>query len=216
MRSHHLSMRSRQSGAVLIVSLLFLVILTILAITAMSGTTLEHRMAGNTRDHAIAMQAAEAALRDAHRDVNPNPKLKEQGRNAKDTSYGNSSPGVCGTDPSPTGNQGLCMALPQVEGPTGRYILPPAPDVESVPNVVYGTYTGAEKLKGAVSGKPNTVLPKQPIYIAETLCGIAPPEETLGAGTGVTCGYRRITARGYGLNPNTKVTLQEIYRIAQY
>ena len=62
-----------QRGAVLIVSMLFLVILTILGITAMSGTTLEHRMAGNTRDHATRNEAAEAALRDAHRDVNRGP-----------------------------------------------------------------------------------------------------------------------------------------------
>src|SRR5215210_6741499 len=104
MRAHRFAARPRQSGAVLIVSLLFLVILTILGITAMTGTTLEHRMAGNTRDYAIAMQAAEAALRDAHRDVNPKP--AETGRNPQGTSYGNTVPGVCGNTPGPTGNKG--------------------------------------------------------------------------------------------------------------
>src|SRR5688572_33183181 len=59
----------RERGAVLIVALLFLVMLTMLGITAMTGTTMEERMAGNARDNSVAFQAAEAALRDARRDL---------------------------------------------------------------------------------------------------------------------------------------------------
>src|SRR5436305_2096572 len=62
--------RERERGAVLIVALLFLVILTMLGVTAMTGTTMEQRMAGNSKDLAVAMQAAEAAMRDARRDIN--------------------------------------------------------------------------------------------------------------------------------------------------
>jgi type IV pilus assembly protein PilX len=212
MRTHaHTSTRRRQSGAVLIVSLLFLVILTILGVTAMTGTTLEHRMAGNTRDYAIALQAAEAALRDAHRDVNPKP--TERGRNTAVTSYGGGVPGTCGVDASATGNLGLCLAQPQIEGATG-YVLPATMDIEVQPSVLYGRYTGAQPLSGIVAGAINTVLPKQPKYIVEAMCGIEPPTETVSSG--VTCGFRRITARGYGVNPNTQVTLQEIYRIAVF
>lgn len=57
--------KRRQRGLVLITSLLFLLMLTIIGITALSTTTLEEKMAGNTRDLNIAFQAAEAALRDA-------------------------------------------------------------------------------------------------------------------------------------------------------
>jgi Tfp pilus assembly protein PilX len=191
---------------VLIVSLLFLVILTILGITAMSGTTLEHRMAGNTRDLAIAMQGAESALRDAHRDVNPRP--NETGRNTPVTSYG--ANGVAGTCVA-----GLCLALPQVEGASG-YVMPATINLATQPSAVYGDYTGALKLKGVVAGAGNTFLTKQPVYWVEALCGIEPPEESVTSGTGITCGYRRITARGFGVNPNTVVTLQEIYRIAVF
>ena len=45
------------------VSLIFLVLLTLLAISAMQGTVLQERMAGNTRDRMQAMEAAETALR---------------------------------------------------------------------------------------------------------------------------------------------------------
>lgn len=54
---------SRSSGAVLFVSLMILVILTILGIAGAQVTGLEERMAGATRDRNLAFQAAEAALR---------------------------------------------------------------------------------------------------------------------------------------------------------
>ena len=59
----------RQRGTALIIAMLFLVILGMLGVTTMTATTLEERMAGNTRDRDLAMQAAEAALRDAERDL---------------------------------------------------------------------------------------------------------------------------------------------------
>lgn len=55
----------RERGASLIVALIFLVIMAMLGITVANVTNLEERMAGNTRDRDLALQAAEAALRDA-------------------------------------------------------------------------------------------------------------------------------------------------------
>jgi len=54
-----------QRGAVLVISLLILLLLTIIGITAMRTTTMEEKMAGNLRDQNLAFQAGEAALRDA-------------------------------------------------------------------------------------------------------------------------------------------------------
>lgn len=56
---------SRQHGAVLIVSLLILLVMTVLGIAAMGTTTLQERMANNNRQQQVAFQAAEAALRAA-------------------------------------------------------------------------------------------------------------------------------------------------------
>lgn len=55
--------RSDQSGVALITGLIFLVLLTIIGVTAMQTTMLEERMAGNLRDENLAFQAAEAGLR---------------------------------------------------------------------------------------------------------------------------------------------------------
>lgn len=59
----------RQHGAALITGLIFMVILTLLGITAARMAGLEERMSGNLRDRSLAMQAAEMALRDAEQDI---------------------------------------------------------------------------------------------------------------------------------------------------
>lgn len=53
----------KQRGAILMVSLIMLLVMTMIAISAMRSTTLEERMGGNTRNQETAFQAAEAALR---------------------------------------------------------------------------------------------------------------------------------------------------------
>jgi len=55
----------QQRGAVLIVTLVMLLLLTLLALGSMRGTTLQERMAGNLRDESQAFQAAEMAQRAA-------------------------------------------------------------------------------------------------------------------------------------------------------
>ena len=52
-----------QKGAVLIVSLVLLIIMTLLAISGMNNTVMQERMAGNQRNNTLAFQAAESALR---------------------------------------------------------------------------------------------------------------------------------------------------------
>jgi type IV pilus assembly protein PilX len=63
MRVHNAARRER--GATLIIALVFLVIMAMLGVTVANVTSLQEKMAGNTRDRDLALQAAEAALRDA-------------------------------------------------------------------------------------------------------------------------------------------------------
>ena len=55
----------KQKGAVLVTGVIILVVITMLVISAMRSATLEERMAGNSRNRQLALQAAEAVLRDA-------------------------------------------------------------------------------------------------------------------------------------------------------
>lgn len=58
------TLRKSQTGVVLVVSLMLLLVLTLLGLAATRSTTLEERMTANQRDRNVAFQAAEAALRD--------------------------------------------------------------------------------------------------------------------------------------------------------
>ncbi len=55
---------SRQSGVVLITGLVFVVISTLIVLAVLRSGTLEERMAANARNRQLALQAAEAVLRD--------------------------------------------------------------------------------------------------------------------------------------------------------
>jgi len=65
--------RKPQQGAALITSLIILLVLTVLGVSAMSTSSLEELMAGNLRDQVVSFQAAESALRDAERMIDALP-----------------------------------------------------------------------------------------------------------------------------------------------
>ena len=62
---------AHQSGAVLIISLIMLLLLTVLATSGMQNTSLQEKMAGNLRDKNLAFQAAESALNVAETSLDP-------------------------------------------------------------------------------------------------------------------------------------------------
>jgi len=62
MKSMNFPSRASQSGAVLIVAMIILVILTLLGVTAMNTTSLQERIASNTQEQVHAFQAAETGL----------------------------------------------------------------------------------------------------------------------------------------------------------
>lgn len=179
---------NRQKGATLIVALMFLVVLTLLGISAMSTTTVEERMARNSRDYNIAFQAAEAALRDAEQDILVKRALSGATGFSADCNPNNAS------------FQGLC--LPAVS---------PNPNVwdqymtDTTRSVQYGAETAAPALPSVP--QPGGVA-NQPRYLVEAL------PDTVGVSlkAGSTKYIYRITALGYGSNVNTQVWVQEVIR----
>ncbi len=66
MSSHKFKQIARkQSGAILLTSLVFLLVLSMIVLAALRTGTLEERMAANARNRQVALQAAEAVLRSA-------------------------------------------------------------------------------------------------------------------------------------------------------
>ncbi len=62
----------QQRGAVLIVSLIMLLVMTLLGVTSMKGSAMEEKMTRNLHDRNLAFQAAEAALREAEKYIQDN------------------------------------------------------------------------------------------------------------------------------------------------
>ena len=198
----------REGGAILIVTLMFLVILTLLGVTAMTSATMEERMAGNTRDMAVALQAAESALRDARRDISNIP-VTGAGRGipiaVADFGDKDGTPASCNTGDL----RGLCLPANKPNGePYDREIgsimpsFPAAHSLAGVPSLKYGEISGADDIGG--EGKP--VPATEPRYVIEGYC-LRQDGESLQR----FCNFYRITARGYGRNPSTQITLQETF-----
>lgn len=185
---------TRQRGVSLVMSLIFLVLLTLIGVSAMTTTTLEEKMTGSERDRAIAMQAAEAALRDAEMDID--------NRLAYPTFTGKRTPKISGATGFGVGSTAATCS-------TAGLCLPPAPDNETyfgknfpanAQTVQYGTYTGATAIAG-VTAQPRYVIEAIPVVGAPASWGSSPPTHIY-----------RITARGFGARATTKVTVQSVYR----
>ena len=181
--------RRRQSGAVLVVGLIFLMVLSLLGVTVIQSGILEERMAGNMRDWNVAFQAAEAALRDAELDV----------RGGRITGAAGFVDG-CG---SAGVSLGLC--LPGTSAPVwDPSVVDLSDSASTVKYVTYGAKTSAAALTGVAT---------QPRYIIEALPNqrnISISNDNSGQAKVGRYLYR-ITARGYGAAITSKVTLQSVY-----
>ncbi|MDM3871259.1 pilus assembly protein [Porticoccus sp. W117] len=65
MKSRQIKLPKKQQGAALVVCLIVLLVMTIIGVTSVSNSTIQQRMAFNLRQQQLAENAAEAALRAA-------------------------------------------------------------------------------------------------------------------------------------------------------
>ena len=171
----------RQRGASLVIALMFLIVLTILGLVAVRSSTVQERMAGNDRDRSIAFEAAEAALRDAERDIQAN------------VTSANPFDNVC-TD-------GLCLPS-TVATPNWN-----SNSWSGATSRIYGVNSGAGAFPLAVANPPRYIielLPDVPSGSGNTLNANA--RSSTRGGTAF-----RITSRGWGRRPGTTVMLQSVY-----
>jgi type IV pilus assembly protein PilX len=183
-----------QRGFSLLVILLMMVAVSLLALGAMSSSVVQERMVGNARDHQVALQAAEAALRDAELDLENNIDV------ASGFAVGCSN--------------GLCISPSNTNIANAPSSTPLWQTVNWANARAYGSVTGAS----ALLGPDNTPLSAQPHYFIENLPALPPP---VGESAGVGGGYSsspvslarayRITVRASGIRASTVVMLQSVY-----
>lgn len=178
--------RREERGAVLIVGLIMLLLMTIVGLSAVSGSNMQELMVGNLRDKSLAFQAAEAGLRvgeDAVNGVNPPNTsgtvkgFKSELPNGADALFWRNT--HVWIDPTPANSDSVEVAKGTVDllvaSAQPRYVVEKLAAVDVLGGEGNGVDYG-ELLK----------LPELQVY--------------------------RITSRGVGLTNNTIVYLQSIYR----
>jgi type IV pilus assembly protein PilX len=159
------SYRSRQSGAVLVVSLLLLLVLTILGVVMMQTTRTQERMAGNTRDLDAALQGAESALRAGEAVIQALPSLGAGDSSLPCASYC-AQEGVLTvaiTDPTQFNwktQANIHATLPTSPAVISRYanFVPDSLDVGNDPTQAGIDYFEVDSMSNGYSGNANTTL----------------------------------------------------------
>lgn len=172
-----------QSGSVLMVSLVILLVMTLLGVGSMNTSLLQERMAGNTQMMQTAFQAAESGLRDGEMDVAENI-TNETVFNA------NCSNGLC--EPAGSGT-------PVWQDSVKVDWVAPSNTID------YGENTGVDELDYLVT-QPRYIIEK--LQVVERGSSLKKGFNPQPAGE-----WYRVTAMGFaGANDQSKVMLQGVYR----
>lgn len=195
--------RIRQQGISLIVSLLMLIAVVLLGISAAQIALQGEKASRNDRDRQIAFHAAEAALLDAELDIQNSPDATKtrSALFAQNRSDGFTE-GCGGGDANRF--LGLCSRAVAGTPPVWLTVDFASTTVPTVRSVPYGKFTGKtfQTNKGSLPGK----LPR---YIIELMVYNKAGESADIAGRSY---IYRITAVGFGARETTTVLLQSFYR----
>jgi len=181
--------KNRQQGAVLVISLIILLVMTLIGITGMQTTVLEEKMAGNMRDQNLAFQAAESALRNGEMDTGANYSLTS-------SFLPSCANGLC--KPSAT-------AVPVWADPTTTNPVIWSSSTNTIAYASQNVGVGVAPLDPIVYANPPEyiveLLDQPPKVAGQSLKGSAIPIETF-----------RITARGIGGTTTASTMVQSIYK----
>jgi type IV pilus assembly protein PilX len=172
----------KERGAVLLVALIILVVMTILGITATQTTIVEEKMAGNLRDKNVAFRAAEAGLQEGLTYLDRLAVPPEV--NAAGTQ--NVWPGCTIDDGDSCVGKGGVSALETADE---------AVDYDDAS--AWGSDLAAAPLPG-VAAQPRIAIEHR--YV--------PPLDVEAAAQGRGVHFYTVSALGYGAAPTTKVLLQ--------
>lgn len=227
---------SRETGAALITSLVFLTVLTILGMSTLGTALLESRMAGNIRDRNLAFQAAEIALRDAELYIRDSGRIVGLTEEGYDNTAG--CTGVAGKEcDAQLCKFGFCYnGGTMAASGTAWYAEDKAVWLDGETYWASALqYAHPDSTSGTNGSKRVGYSPRKAeldkLNVATGNCGQIPgscnysqpgllplvrrqPEYLIEAFEKDVSGnkfYYRITVRGYGMRPGTRVTLQEVY-----
>jgi type IV pilus assembly protein PilX len=188
----------KQTGLALVTAMIMLFVLSMLMLSTMRNNVLEERMASNARDWNVAFQAAEAALRDAERDI------------TKVSRFSGMTGFVSGCN-SDSSYKGLCLVSEDGTPIWKKLDTNTTPDAGWVSGsdsgtvtVKYGAFTNTAALDSVAA---------QPRYIIEALSVPQAGSIKKSQNSGGNFDYLyRVTAVGFGSKVSTRVMLQAVIR----
>ncbi len=176
-----------QRGLSLVTTLLFMVATLMLGVSVLSVNVMQEKSIGNTKDRDLALQAAEAALRDAESDI--------------------IRPGFVFNCP-PDCTNGLVLPPSQRTPPSSLPVEASVNWGDDAQVRRYGEITGAARFPGLPDNDA-----AQPRYVIEKVGNLGPqPGGSLKSGEERGVGYR-ITARATGARPETEVIVQSMFTV---
>ncbi|MGB6055864.1 MAG: PilX N-terminal domain-containing pilus assembly protein [Burkholderiaceae bacterium] len=203
------AMPEQQRGASLVVSLLMLVAVLLLGISAAQIALQGEKASRNDRDRQIAFQAAEAALMDAEMDIEGSTSSDSRSSFFSETFSGNAITEDfalgCGAGDS-NRYLGLCDPQPVNGKPVWQVIDFADDNATTTKSVPFGKFTGQKMQTGS-----GTLPSKPPRYIIEYIVFNGEAAE-VGESAPKKYYIFRITAMGFGVRETTQSVLQTFYR----
>lgn len=194
------SPRFRQNGFVLAMSLLFLLLLTIIGITALNTSSLEEKMAHNVKDKNLSLQAAESAISMAETWLGAANIQREQVSNTF-------IPGLASS------TDGFTKVVNLTDAPIWKTMNWNASngDFQIYPAVPWGATINSALNTNYFDAPPRYVFE----HLATTSCDkLAPKGESGNYGDPNTpCNVLYITSRGVGGTPNAVSMAQSTFNI---
>ena len=176
--------RSKNAGIALIVTLMFLVLMTIIGVTAITTVTLEQKMATNMKDSQVSFQTSESGLRDAEGWLR--------------TFALNDLPIAISTTPCTTATN-VCTF-----GDLG--------DGFGAQNSAWWIANGREYGTAGTDDVAISAVTQDPRYVVEQRAFVKPSITSAHYGTQSTGTlYYRITSHGWGDTPEARTVLQTSY-----
>lgn len=185
-----------QHGATLVVVMIMLLVVLSLGVSAAQLAMQGEKVARNDRDRQMALQAAEAALMDAERDIEQRPEVPTS--RSEFFASGSEFAFVEGCG-SASDNLGLCAWNEATPAWLGVDFMDQS---SAAHTVAYGTFTGQSLQTDHGS------LPKRlPRYIIERM-----RDNRGGESAEASLPIYRVTAIGFGMRETTQVVLQSMYK----
>jgi type IV pilus assembly protein PilX len=211
----------QQRGVVLLVALLFLVVLTLLGVGASRMVTSEERQSRYLREYNIAFQSSEAAMRDARDDIDGAYSAGGKRNSRIDGAKGffaDCSFGLClydktevarpWKDPLKWKDKAVSYGTYSRRSPLPQTTLSGSTNAGSAKDEDENNVSRYDD-----TTKNNTVngVWQQPKYLIEAITDNRPGTSSVQFGIKSPPTVYRITAQGYGADPNSRAMVQEIY-----